>query len=57
MMRSDWEMEEPGEVSDAWTGEIARRLQEVIDGSVELVRLDEMKRRTAAYLASRTKTR
>lgn len=58
LLRSlDEETEEGGDVIQEWTDEISRRLQEVIDGSVELVSLDEMKRRTAAYLAGRAKNR
>ena len=58
LLRSlDEEPEEPRDVTEAWTGEIARRLQEVIDGSVELMSLDEVKRRTAAFLADRAKNR
>lgn len=40
-------------VVDAWTDELQRRLREVEDGSVELLSLDEVKRRMAARRARR----
>ncbi len=39
--------------AEAWTDELRRRLQEVQDGSVELVGLDELKRRMAERRARR----
>lgn len=42
-----------GELSEAWASEVSRRLQEVRDGSAELVSLDEVKRRMQERRAAR----
>jgi len=38
---------------DAWTEELRRRVREIEDGSVELLSLDEVKRRMAERRAKR----
>ena len=46
-----------GELSEAWASEISRRLQEIRDGTVELVSLDEVKRRIQEERAARRATK
>lgn len=41
------------DTAEAWTDELRRRLQEIEDGTVELVGLDELKRRMAERRARR----
>jgi putative addiction module component (TIGR02574 family) len=44
------------ELSEAWASEISRRLQEIRDGTVELVSYDEVKRRIQEQRAARRAT-
>ncbi len=55
LLRSLGPVEDEG-VIDSWTSELGRRLREVEDGSVELIRLDEVKRRMALRRTARNKT-
>jgi len=45
--------EPESELPEAWASEVSRRLQEVRDGSAELVSLDEVKRRMQERRAAR----
>lgn len=45
VLRNDLSVPLEPELSEAWTSEVSRRLQEVRDGSAELVSLDDVKRR------------
>jgi putative addiction module component (TIGR02574 family) len=45
------------ELSEAWASEISRRLQEIRDGTVELVSYDEVKRRIQEERAARRATK
>lgn len=52
-LRNDLPVPLEPELSEAWTSEVSRRLQEVRDGSAELVSLDEVKRRMQERRAAR----
>jgi hypothetical protein len=49
--------EPQGELSEGWASEISRRLQEIRDGTVELVSYDEVKRRMQEDRAARRATK
>lgn len=52
-LRNDLPVPLEPELSETWTSEVSRRLQEVRDGSAELVSLDEVKRRMQERRAAR----
>lgn len=56
LLRSLDEAEEDG-AGEAWTEELRKRLQQVKDGEVEPLNLEEVKRRFAERRAARRKTR
>jgi hypothetical protein len=45
------------EISTAWASEVSRRLQEVQDGTVELVNVSEVRRRIQERRAARQQTK